>query len=189
LAREPQPAGRMGLYDTGSRHAAHPFEGGGATPGHATSDHAAHASPAYPGPARGAVPGAYSPAVNTLVDEKDIYQANKAGMDAKWSGSDLLQRALARHRGEKVEDRAIKPELGAPTHTRPLASPEAVIAQAQAASAPAAHAAPGPAAAPAAPHSGPSERDVYLANQTASDERAQKDVWLQRALERYGKKK
>ena len=180
----------MGAFDDHSGHKTNPFHDDAApAPSHAAADHAPHAAPSYPGPTGGAVPGAYSPAVDTLLDPRETYLANKAGMDAKWSGSDLLQRALARHRGEKVEDRPIKPELGAPKQTRPLASTEAVMAQVHAESAKAKAAPAAPAPPPAAPHSGPTERDVYMANAKASDERAAKDVWLQKALERYGKKK
>lgn len=178
----------MGAYDNHPDHKTNPFESTAApSPSHAAADHSSHAPAGYSGPSRGAVPGAYSPAVDTLLDPRETYLANKAGMDAKWNGSDMLARALARHRGEKVEEGAIKPELGAPKQTRPLASTDQVMAQVHAESAKPPAAAPTPP--PAAPHSGPTERDVYTANAGAADERASKDVWLQRALERYGKKK
>jgi len=179
----------MGLYDNHPAQKPNPWHTDAAAPA-PSSDHSSHAAPSgYSGPSHGAVPGAYSPAVDTLLDPRETYLANKAGMDAKWSGSDMLARALARHRGEKVDDQAIKPELGAPKQTRPLASLDTVMGQAHAE---AAHAKAPPAAPtppPAAPHSGPSERNVYETNAKAADERASKDVWLQRALERYGKKK
>jgi len=121
------------------------------------------------GPTGGAVPGVVSPAAETVLDERESYLANSAGFDAKWANDSLLSRALARHRGEKVEDPAIQPERGAPGQERPQRDIATIIAEAMAS---AAKPASGPAPERERPYTGLSPEEEYHQRRAALDARA-----------------
>lgn len=149
-------------------------------------------SGAPPASQSAAVPGAVSPAADTVVDseEKDTYLSNKASMDSKWANDPLLARAMARQRGEKLEDPEIKPELGAPKQSRPLADPADVIAGVMATANQPAAKEPSAGTGPAeAPSTGPSEKNIYEANRASFDAKHKDDDWLQQALERHKARK
>lgn len=150
--------------------------------------HAAPASfPRYAPTAATAAAAARSPTAATIVDdERETYMARSAAFDKKRANDHTFQRAMARARGEEVDELPITPELGAPKQSRPLRDPQAVIAEALAEKRPAA-----PPAAAAAPESskGPSARDLYMSNRAALDEKAAKMPFYQQAMERYAKKK
>jgi hypothetical protein len=159
--------------------------GGGDRGGAHAGDAGEHAAAPMMAASGKAPPGAYSPAADTVVDD---YHANRAALDSRWAGNDLLARAMARHRGEEVAPQAIKPEPGAPKTSRPLADPAQLMASIFGIS-------PAPAAAPAAPampspaaQAGMSEEESYRARRAAMDARPGQEGY-QRALARHAAKK
>jgi hypothetical protein len=159
-----------------ARARAQDWFGGSSPPAAAAASGADAAAPLYGGGP--AAPGVVSPAAETVLDEREQYYARSAAMDAKWAQSPMLARALARARGEAVDDLPIAPELGAPASERPLRDPQTVIAEALAS-------VMKPVAPPAAPSgAGPYEEDNYHARRAAMDAKYAGDSPYQRAMAR-----
>jgi hypothetical protein len=163
--------------------------GGDASAASAPATSRPPAAPAAAGGTSAAVPGAHSPAADTVLDERETYLANSASFDKKWEGDDFLARALARHRGEKVEEQPVAPELGAPKSERPMRSLEEIMAEVHAQSAPPKAPAAEPEAPSPAAQAGMSERDHYMERRAAMDGKSKDDDFLQRALERHRARK
>jgi hypothetical protein len=131
--------------------------------------------------------GAGSGGTGSGSDERDTYLANSASFDKKWEGNSFIERALARHRGEKVDETPAAPpapELGAPPSSRPLRSPEEVIAEATGQTKPPAERAAVPAP-PPAPASGKSAEEEYRERRAAMDAKSSGDDWYKKAMERH----
>jgi hypothetical protein len=143
--------------------------GGGRSAQVPGSEHSS-ASPAHmPGVTGAAAPGVYSPHAETVLDEREMFYSRSAAFDAKWANEGLLGRALARHRGEKVDDPEIRPEPGAPAKERPLRSVSEVIAEAMAT---AKKPPSGPAPGPEKPYTGLSPEEEYHQRRAMMDARA-----------------
>jgi hypothetical protein len=126
------------------------------------------------------------------ISEEEIYADRHAYSENKWKNDPMLARAMARQRGEAVEELPINPELGAPSASAaPASAAPATATATTATSAPAASvsaAAPTSSAAP--PSRGmPDERNVYEANRAAYDERWKTDPMYERAMARIRARK
>jgi hypothetical protein len=115
-------------------------------------------------PASAAPPGPERPYSGLSPEEE--YRSRRAAMDARELPH--YERAMARHRGEQGDDRAIAREAGAPAHRRPLRDPQEVIAEAMA-TAPRPTSTPVPP--PERPYSGLSPEEEYRQRRAALDAR------------------
>lgn len=132
-----------------------------------------------------AAPGVVSPTAETVLDEREMYLANSAGFDAKWANASPFMRAMARMRGESVEEpaAAVGSELGAPGASRELRDPEAVIAEAVASSA---RPPSGPAPGPEKPYTGLTPEEEYQQRVSAMNAKAAGGgmSWFEKAMAR-----